>query len=112
MEKEKDEAFSKAWIFYKESDPKINNDMASHKAVTNSKYQSLEKKYLVGECKFKNEKMDRNVYETLVRRSSLIPLKYQKIPPYLFFSLSGFSPWMIENAKDSKLITLEDMYNL
>ncbi|MDY6070250.1 MAG: ATP-binding protein [Bacilli bacterium] len=75
-------------------------------------FSSLEKKYLVGECKFKNEKMDRNVYETLVRRSSLIPLKYQKIPPYLFFSLSGFSPWMIENAKDSKLITLEDMYNL
>lgn len=51
LEKEKDEAFSKAWIFYKESDPKINNDMASHKAVTNSKYQSLEKKYLIAQDK-------------------------------------------------------------
>lgn len=75
-------------------------------------FSSSEKKYLVGECKFKNEKIDRNVYETLLRRSTLIPNKYQRVSPYLFFSLSGFTSWVVENAKDSKLITLEDMYDL
>lgn len=73
-------------------------------------FSSSEKKYLVGECKFKNEKIDRDVYETLVRRSALVPTKYQRVGPFLLFSLSGFTPWVEENAQDAKLITLEDMY--
>lgn len=51
LEKEKDAAFSKAWLFFKESDSKLTNDAASHKALTNAKYQSLERKYLKAQDK-------------------------------------------------------------
>lgn len=75
-------------------------------------FSSSEKKYLVGECKFKNEKIDRDIYETLVRRSTLISNKYALAKPYLLFSLSGFSSWIIDNVKDARFITLEDMYQI
>lgn len=39
LEKEKDAAYSSAWLFYKGNNA-INNDAASHKAETNNKYQS------------------------------------------------------------------------
>jgi len=74
-------------------------------------FSSLDKKYIVGECKFKNEKIDKEIYETLVRRSSLIPTKYKRSYPFLLFSLSGFTDWVKENAKDARLITIEDIYN-
>ncbi len=75
-------------------------------------FSNLDKKYIVGECKFKNEKIDKEIYETLVRRSSLIPTKYKRSNPFLLFSLSGFTDWVIENAKDARLIGLEDMYSI
>lgn len=46
LEKEKDLAYSEAWLFYKSSDSRMNNDTVSHKALTNRKYRSIEKKYL------------------------------------------------------------------
>ena len=46
LEKEKDIAYSKAWLFYKESDSRLNNDTVSHKALTNNKYITLEKQFL------------------------------------------------------------------
>lgn len=46
LEKEKDQAYSEAWLFYKNSDSRLNNDTVSHKALTNKKYKSIEKKYL------------------------------------------------------------------
>ena len=46
MEKEKDIAYSKAWLFYKESDSRLNNDTVSHKALTNNIYITLEKQFL------------------------------------------------------------------
>lgn len=45
LERERDEAYSKAWIYYKDADSKMNNEMASHKASTNQKYISLNKSY-------------------------------------------------------------------
>ena len=65
----------------------------------------------IGECKFKNERIDKNVYDTLIRRASRIIGKY-KITEYLFFSLSGFTEWFDSISDDNViLITLEDMYN-
>ena len=32
----------------------------------------VDKKAVVGECKFKNEKIDKGIYDTLIRRSKLI----------------------------------------
>lgn len=72
---------------------------------------SVDHKIIVGECKFKNEKLDKGIYETLVRRSKAIPVKYPVVG-YILFSLSGFSQWIEENTdrKMVQLITLDDMY--
>ena len=32
----------------------------------------IDKKAVIGECKFKNEKIDKGIYETLIRRGTLI----------------------------------------
>lgn len=46
LEREKNSAYSKAWLFYKESDNRLNNDTANHKAMVNPKYLSIEERYL------------------------------------------------------------------
>lgn len=46
LEREKNIAYSKAWLFYKESDNRLNNDTANHKATVNPKYLSIEERYL------------------------------------------------------------------
>lgn len=46
LEKQKDAAYSSAWLFYKGSSNSINNDTAKHKAETNAKYLSITEKYL------------------------------------------------------------------
>lgn len=66
---------------------------------------------ILGECKFKNEPIDKAVYDALMARRGLIDKKYEEVQ-YLFFSLSGYSEWVKENADVSKdkLLTLEDLY--
>ena len=70
---------------------------------------SLDKKAIVGECKFKNEKIDMNIYETLVQRSNLIT--DYKISKYILFSLSGYTEWF-NTLKDEDviLLTLGSLY--
>lgn len=70
----------------------------------------IDKKAVIGECKFKNEKIDKGIYETLIRRANLISAKY-RITKYLFFSLSGYTEW-VENMADRDviLLTLESLY--
>ena len=70
----------------------------------------IEKKAVVGECKFKNEKLDRGVYETLLRRSNVLSSKYT-ITKYMLFSLSGYTKWF-DDLKDNRVIriSLDDMY--
>ena len=70
----------------------------------------LDKSFIVGECKFKNEKVDKNVYLTLVRRAKLIKTNY-KLTKYILFSLSGFTNYFTEkNDNDLILISLDMMY--
>ena len=70
-----------------------------------------DKAMIVGECKFKNEKIDKNIYETLVRRSKAIPCKYPVVQ-YLLFSLGGYTEWVEQNTdkKNVLLLTLDDLY--
>ena len=70
----------------------------------------IDKKAVIGECKFKNEKIDKGIYETLVRRGKLISPKY-KISKYIFFSLSGYTDWF-DNLTDEDvlLLTLDSIY--
>ena len=69
-----------------------------------------EKKAVIGECKFRNEKIDKEVYETLLRRAHALPSGY-RIVKYLLFSLAGYTEWY-ESLNDSALIklTLKDLY--
>ena len=45
LEREKNAAYSKAWIFYKDSNERWNNEYVSHKATLNPKYQSILERY-------------------------------------------------------------------
>lgn len=46
LAREKEEAYSQAWLFYKDTNEKWNNDYVSHKANTNNKYKSVYNRYL------------------------------------------------------------------
>ncbi len=71
---------------------------------------TVEKTAVIGECKFKNEKIDREVYETLLGRSKLLSGRYI-VTKYLLFSLSGFTKWFDDaNLTNTALITLDDLY--
>lgn len=45
LEKAKDQAYSKAWLYYKESG-NVNNEAAAHKAENNQAYQGSLKRYM------------------------------------------------------------------
>ena len=70
----------------------------------------IDKMAVIGECKFKNEKIDKGIYDTLIRRGKLITAKY-KISKYIFFSLSGYTDWF-ETLSDENvlLLTLDSLY--
>ena len=71
----------------------------------------IEKKYLVGECKFKNEKIDKSILDTLKERAKLLSTKYT-LTKYVLFSLSGFTDYFSLNKNDDVIcISLDDMYN-
>ena len=70
----------------------------------------IDKTAVVGECKFRNEKINKGIYETLLRRESLISGKYAVVKRILF-SLNGFTEWFgTADCEDTLFITLEDMY--
>ena len=69
------------------------------------------RKAVIGECKFKNEVIDKEVFETLLRRRGLIDKRYSEVQ-FLFFSLSGYSQWVEKNAdpQEVRLVSLDEMY--
>ncbi len=71
---------------------------------------SVDKTAVIGECKFKSEKIDKEIYETLLRRSKLLSGNYHVIC-FLLFSLNGFTKWFEkENIQNIVKITVEDLY--
>ena len=71
---------------------------------------SIDKTAVVGECKFKNEKIDKEIYETLLRRSKLLSGNYHIIR-FLLFSLSGFTKWFDKaDIQNTIKIRVEDLY--
>lgn len=44
--REKDIAYSEAWVYYKDSNERLNNDYVANKANTNHKYISIYKRYI------------------------------------------------------------------
>lgn len=70
----------------------------------------LDKTAVIGECKFKKEKTDQKIYDTLIRRGALLSGKY-RVVKYLFFSLGGYTEWFDALQDESvMLFTLEDLY--
>lgn len=64
------------------------------------------------ECKFRNEVMEKSIFDELVRKSYLIPRPEMH---YYLFSKSGFSDELITHASQNtniSLITLEDMFSI
>lgn len=72
---------------------------------------TVSNKAILGECKYKNEILDKSIMEALIERTGLIDSKYRTVE-YLLFSKSGFSDWVVDNAKDKDVrpISLEEMY--
>ena len=62
---------------------------------------------LLGECKFKNSPFDKAEYEKLMDKIKFIPANQ---PLLCIFSLQGFTDYVKENAKNCKLISIEEMY--
>lgn len=72
----------------------------------------VDKTAVCGECKFKNEKIDKEIYETLIRRSRLLSGNYI-VTKYMLFSLSGFSKWFDKvDQSNLLLITIHDLYSV
>lgn len=68
------------------------------------------KKVLIGECKYKNEVLDKQVYEQLDVKRNLLGSKY-KTSGLILFSKSGFSDWVKDKEGDGVfLVDLEKMY--
>lgn len=68
---------------------------------------------VLGECKYKNEPVDKKVYDALMERNGLISSVYTVVQ-YLLFSKSGFSEWLMEHADHNtvKLVSIQDMYRI
>lgn len=70
----------------------------------------IDKCAVVGECKFKNEKIDKGIFDTLYRRAGLISGKY-KVTKYILFSLNGYTDWFdTQNDDRVVLLSLSDLY--
>lgn len=69
------------------------------------------KEAVIGECKFKHEITDKKVYDALQERHSLLHDQY-RVVQFLLFSVSDFSDWLKEEAKNGvlRLICLDEMY--
>ncbi len=71
----------------------------------------MEHKAVLGECKYKNELLDKKIFDQLRERNGLIDHHY-RVVQFLLFSKSGFSDWILEHQKDESIypVTLEQMY--
>ncbi len=58
----------------------------------------------------KNDKIDKGIYDTLIRRGKQISSKY-KMTKYILFSLSGYTEWFEDlSDEDVILLTLDSLY--
>lgn len=69
------------------------------------------KKAVLGECKYRNAPIDKNVYEDLQEKNGLIAKEYTVVQ-YILFSKSGFTEWVVEHCERDrvKLVELGDLF--
>lgn len=51
LEREKDEAYSQLWVYYKDANERWNNDYVTNKVISSKKYSSIYEKYLKAEAR-------------------------------------------------------------
>lgn len=64
---------------------------------------------LIGECKFRHEKVDKSVFEAFLEKAYSLNTRKALI---CMFSLSGYTEYVMEHSSSVLLITIEDMYRL
>ncbi len=71
----------------------------------------VEHQAVLGECKYKNELLDKKVFDQLRERDGLINHRYRTVQ-FLLFSKSGFSDWVLDHQEEASIlpVTLEQMY--
>lgn len=71
---------------------------------------SEEKAFIIGSCKFKNEKIGIDEYERLKHYAAVFVKR--ETYHYYIFSKGGFTDGLIEKAKEDavRLVTLDEMY--
>ena len=69
---------------------------------------TIKKEAILGECKFKNERLDKSVYEALRNRTGLIDHHYRTVQ-YLHISKSGFSDWILTHQKEEAIMPIDLM---
>ena len=62
---------------------------------------------IIGECKFKNEQVDKAVFEEFLEKVDYIKSKRQLL---CMFSLSGYTDYVRKNSDGVLLLTIEDLY--
>lgn len=62
---------------------------------------------IIGECKFQNEKVDKETFEDFLEKTRYIK---SKNPLLCMFSLNGYTDYVIKNAGSVLLLTLKDLY--
>lgn len=71
---------------------------------------NIEKRMILGECKYRKDKLSIDILEKLEEKSNLLPKHWQK--NFILFSKNGFTDTVRKYAENSeiKLATLEEMY--
>lgn len=68
---------------------------------------------ILGECKFTNCPVDKEILESFLNRRGLIDRRYTEVQ-HVLFSLSGYTAWVQENAREYnvELLEIEDLYDV
>ena len=88
-----------------------NPDLKSQAEIDFIAYSSDEEQAIFGECKWRNEELDRGVVEGLIEKCRMFRQFEQK--HYFFFSKSGFTPGALKLARereDIRLVEFKDMF--
>jgi len=62
---------------------------------------------IIGECKFTNEKIDKETFDSFIEKTHYIKGKKTLL---CLFSLSGYTDYVKKNANGVMLLTIEDLY--
>lgn len=71
-----------------------------------------DKKYLIGECKWQNEKTDIGVLERLKEKADIFNKNSREETWYALFSKSGFTDALIEKSKQDSHVLLFDLKSI